>query len=70
MIDFFNIDFPSERVFDAYISPNVDESKESFSWAVPNFVEISDYAKEKFGWNRIKAWTALLPGSDTRKILQ
>jgi hypothetical protein len=36
--------FPSERVSLAYLNPEVDNSNEKFSWAIPNFVEIKDYA--------------------------
>jgi len=34
------------------MNPEVDNSAELFSWAVPNFVAISDYAKERLGWQR------------------
>ena len=42
--------FFSERVKAAYISPEVDNSTEKFSWAIPNFVAIRDFATDKFGW--------------------
>ena len=50
----FFVGFPNERVQEAYINPSVDNSTETFSWAVPNFVEIRDYAQEKFGWPKQK----------------
>lgn len=28
--------FPSEQVFEAYLNPRVDDSKEAFSWANPD----------------------------------
>ena len=37
-------DFPSEPVFMAYLNPVVDNSTEKFSWAVPNFVAVRDFA--------------------------
>lgn len=46
--------FPSDRISGAYMNPKVDNSLEKFSWAIPNFVDIRDYATEKFGWNRGK----------------
>ena len=46
----FSFPFSSERVKAAYISPDVDNSTEKFSWAIPNFVAIRDFATEKFGW--------------------
>ena len=46
--------FPSERIHIAYMNPEVDNSLEKFSWAIPNFVDIRDYASEKFGWTKVK----------------
>ena len=46
--------FPSERVKAAYMNPEVDNSTEKFTWAIPNFVDIRDFATEKFGWTRGK----------------
>ena len=28
--------FPSQTIVDAYLQPTVDESKEPFSWGLPN----------------------------------
>ncbi|TRY67515.1 hypothetical protein TCAL_05505 [Tigriopus californicus] len=53
--------FPNEQVVDAYFSPKVDNSLEEFSWAVPNFVEIRDYAQEKFGWPKVKIDEIIMP---------
>ncbi len=33
------------------MNPEIDNSLEKFSWAIPNFVAIRDYASEKFGWS-------------------
>ena len=46
--------FPSDRIRLAYINPDVDNSTEKFTWAIPNFVDIRDYAADKFGWTRGK----------------
>lgn len=46
---------------EAYFSPKVDNSLEEFSWAVPNFVEIRDYAQEKFGWPKHKIDEIIMP---------
>ncbi len=54
-------DFPNSRIADAYLSPEVDNSLELFSWAVPNLVEISDFAQEKFGWSRHKVDEIIKP---------
>ncbi|XP_068203412.1 DNA excision repair protein ERCC-5 homolog [Palaemon carinicauda] len=53
--------FPSENIFKAYLEPEVDESKERFSWAVPNVDALRLFTMEKFGWNRAKADEILLP---------
>jgi DNA excision repair protein ERCC-5 len=53
--------FPSPKVSDAYLFPSVDNSTEAFSWAVPNFVEIRDFAQEKFGWTRQKVDELIKP---------
>lgn len=41
--------------------PEIDNSTESFSWAIPNFVEVCDYAQEKFGWTRQKVDEIIKP---------
>eukprot|EP00095_Tigriopus_kingsejongensis_P003704 maker-scaffold382_size189932-snap-gene-0.25 protein:Tk03704 transcript:maker-scaffold382_size189932-snap-gene-0.25-mRNA-1 annotation:"dna repair protein complementing xp-g cells-like protein" len=53
--------FPNENVVQAYIQPSVDNSLEAFSWAVPNFVEICDYAQDKFGWPKHKVDEIIKP---------
>lgn len=46
--------FPSQAVVQAYLFPEVDESKEGFTWGKPNTMILSNYAKEKFGWTKLK----------------
>ncbi|KOX78784.1 hypothetical protein WN51_08543 [Melipona quadrifasciata] len=46
--------FPSQAVVQAYLSPKVDESKETFTWGKPNIILLADYAKRKFGWDKNK----------------
>ena len=53
--------FPSENVATAYLQPSVDTSEERFSWAVPNLVAARDFAKERFGWDRLKVDRLLTP---------
>lgn len=53
--------FPSDQIFKAYLEPEVDDSKEKFSWAVPNVDALRLFTMEKFGWNRAKADEILLP---------
>lgn len=53
--------FPNQKIIDAYLYPTVDNSTEGFSWAVPNFVELRDFAQERFGWTRQKVDELIKP---------
>lgn len=53
--------FPSLQVVQAYLDPQVEGSKEAFSWAKPDIVGLIDFAKEKFGWTRMKSEEILKP---------
>uniref|UniRef100_A0A0D9Z3M6 DNA repair protein UVH3 n=1 Tax=Oryza glumipatula TaxID=40148 RepID=A0A0D9Z3M6_9ORYZ len=48
--------FPSEAVINAYISPQVDDSTEPFSWGRPDSGLL-----RKFGWSKEKADELLIP---------
>ncbi|GBP20580.1 DNA repair protein complementing XP-G cells homolog [Eumeta japonica] len=47
-------EFPSIRVVQAYLEPNVEKSEESFTWGQPDMTILCDYAKSKFGWSQNK----------------
>ncbi|KAG8954224.1 DNA repair protein rad2 [Tulasnella sp. 424] len=51
-------DWPNPIVRDAYYHPTIDESKEPFSWALP---DIEGLRTEELGWNRTKVDETLLP---------
>ncbi|XP_042235863.1 DNA excision repair protein ERCC-5-like [Homarus americanus] len=53
--------FPNEKVYEAYLKPEVDESREKFTWSVPNVEALRTFTMEKFGWNREKADEILKP---------
>lgn len=53
--------FPSLQVVQAYLDPQVETSKEAFSWAKPDVVGLVDFAKKKFGWTRTKSEEILKP---------
>lgn len=53
--------FPSLQVVQAYLDPQVETSKEAFSWAKPDVVSLIDFAKQKFGWTRTKSEEILMP---------
>ena len=38
-------------MIEAYKQPNVDESKDSFTWGEPNFTKIREYASEELNWS-------------------
>ncbi|WVZ55906.1 hypothetical protein U9M48_006507 [Paspalum notatum var. saurae] len=53
--------FPSESVVNAYISPQVDNSMEPFSWGRPDLGLLRTLCWERFGWGKEKADELLLP---------
>merc|ERR1719319_1352440 len=53
--------FPNEAILAAYLTPQVDQSGEKFSWAVPNLVEVRDFAMDKFGWGKLQCDQLLKP---------
>lgn len=53
--------FPNDAILAAYLTPQVDESGEKFSWAVPNLVEVRDFAMDKFGWGKLQIDQLLKP---------
>lgn len=63
--------FPSQSVADAYLHPKVDESKEVFTWELPDLTALGDFARQKFGWAKTKTDEILLPVMkklDERKV--
>lgn len=53
--------FPSQAVVQAYLFPEVDESRETFTWGKPNVLLLTDYAKRKFAWDKQKCMDMLGP---------
>ncbi|XP_047089753.1 DNA repair protein UVH3-like [Lolium rigidum] len=53
--------FPSDTVISAYISPQVDDSTERFSWGRPDLSLLRKLCWERFGWHKEKADELLLP---------
>lgn len=47
-------DFPSVRVVQAYLEPNVEKSEAKFSWGELDITILRDYTKSKFGWSQNK----------------
>lgn len=42
-IGFYCAGFPDHRIVDAYLKPTVDDSKEAFSWALPDLDLLREY---------------------------
>ncbi|KAG1692297.1 DNA repair protein complementing XP-G cells [Nymphon striatum] len=53
--------FPDLNVFNAYMEPEVDDSKEKFSWSTPDLDMLRQFAFQKFGWAKTKVDDILLP---------
>nr|XP_026487043.1 DNA repair protein complementing XP-G cells homolog isoform X1 [Vanessa tameamea] len=47
-------DFPSVRVVQAYLEPNVEKSEDKFTWGEIDITILRDYTKAKFGWSQNK----------------
>ncbi|EAS06115.1 XPG amine-terminal domain protein (macronuclear) [Tetrahymena thermophila SB210] len=44
-------EFPSQKVINAYLNPNVDKSDEAFQWGKPSLGLLRAYCQNIFGWN-------------------
>lgn len=53
--------FPNHVVVDAYINPNVDESKERFEWSRPDLDLLRDFALRKLSWSSDKVDDLVCP---------
>ena len=56
-----NESFPNSIVYNAYLDPMVDNSKEKFTWGVPDLDMLRKYAFQKFNWSAEKVDSILLP---------
>ncbi|XP_045512140.1 DNA excision repair protein ERCC-5 homolog [Pieris brassicae] len=54
-------EFPSIRVVQAYLDPNVEKSKEKFTWGNIDITILRDYTKDKFGWSQNKVDEIIKP---------
>lgn len=53
--------FPNLQVVQAYLQPKVETSRDRFTWGKPDIVGLIDFAKEKFGWTKLKSEEILKP---------
>ena len=56
--------FPNHAVVEAYMNPEVNRSREKFSWSSPDIEALRDYLYEKIGWNREKFNGIVVPVLD------
>lgn len=53
--------FPSLQVVEAYLQPEVETSDDKFTWGKPDIESLIYYAREKFGWTKMKTEDILNP---------
>ncbi|KAG8073932.1 hypothetical protein GUJ93_ZPchr0006g42684 [Zizania palustris] len=53
--------FPSESVIKAYMSPQVDNSTEPFTWGRPDSILLRKLCWERFGWSKEKSDELFIP---------
>lgn len=53
--------FPSMSVIEAYMTPKVDDNRDSFSWGSPDVESIREFTRKSFGWTRSKTDDILMP---------
>eukprot|EP01016_Furgasonia_blochmanni_P048924 TRINITY_DN7368_c0_g1_i1.p1 TRINITY_DN7368_c0_g1~~TRINITY_DN7368_c0_g1_i1.p1 ORF type:complete len:284 (+),score=45.47 TRINITY_DN7368_c0_g1_i1:62-853(+) len=46
--------FPNRRVIEAYLHPNIDESKEKFTWGTPDIEKLKLFCQKNFEWDERK----------------
>ncbi|KAJ8726583.1 hypothetical protein PYW07_001281 [Mythimna separata] len=54
-------EFPSVRVVQAYLEPNIEKSEDKFTWGELDITILRDYTKAKFGWSQNKLDEILKP---------
>ncbi|GBC08512.1 hypothetical protein RclHR1_08180006 [Rhizophagus clarus] len=53
--------FPNHHVRDAYLRPQVDDSKIQFQWAIPDLDDLRDFLMDNFLWSHEKVDETLVP---------
>ncbi|KAG5663764.1 hypothetical protein KAF25_006349 [Fusarium avenaceum] len=53
--------FPSPAVYDAYLHPEVDDSKENFQWGVPDVEGLRQFLMATIGWSKERTDEVLVP---------
>ncbi|RFU74264.1 dna excision repair ercc-5 [Trichoderma arundinaceum] len=58
---FLPLGFPSPAVYEAYLHPMVDNSKEQFQWGVPDVAGLREYLMATIGWSKERTDEVLVP---------
>ncbi|CAG8680170.1 12377_t:CDS:2, partial [Cetraspora pellucida] len=58
---FLPSDFPSRHIRNAYMNPQVDDSKVQFEWGFPDLDDLRSYLKENLSWSETKVNETLVP---------
>ncbi|CAG8630141.1 8665_t:CDS:2, partial [Acaulospora morrowiae] len=58
---FLSKNFPNRHVKDAFLNPQVEDSRVPFQWGVPDTEELKDFLMEKLLWSEEKVDQTLLP---------
>ncbi|RGP70333.1 DNA excision repair ercc-5 [Fusarium longipes] len=53
--------FPNPAVYDAYLHPEVDDSKENFQWGVPDVEGLRQFLMATIGWSKERTDEVLVP---------
>jgi len=54
-------EFPSRAVYDGYLKPVADSSREEFTWGTPDLDQLREYAQRNFAWDQKKIDEKLVP---------
>ncbi|EFA03362.2 hypothetical protein TcasGA2_TC013347 [Tribolium castaneum] len=57
----FTENFPNPQIVQAYLEPQVETSKESFTWGKLDVFGLVEFARQKFGWTKTKTEEILNP---------
>ncbi|CAG8511895.1 1844_t:CDS:2, partial [Dentiscutata heterogama] len=57
---FLPSDFPSRHIWNAYMNPQVDDSKIQFQWGFPDLDDLRSYLKENLSWSESKVDETLI----------
>ena len=54
-------DFPNQQIYKAYMEPELDKSRDEFTWGLPELDAIRKFLTGKLNWSTKKIDDGLLP---------